>query len=284
MAILLTGNDRVIIQGITGHQGRFHAQRMIDYGTQVVGGVSPGKGGEWFGGIPVFDTMERAVEITEANVSLIMVPAHRAPDAIFEAVDAGIRLIVCITEDIPTREMTRVYHYLQGRKTQLIGPNSSGILIPDQIKVGVIPPVVGLRGTVGVVSRSSTLTYEVCYTLKQRNIGQSTIIGLGGDPIIGTRFTNILELFESDKDTTDIVLVGEMGGLDEIEAANYIKSRVTKPVVAYIAGSSAPISSEVGRTFFDETAESARAKIAALEVAGVHIATTLDDIPALLTS
>jgi succinyl-CoA synthetase alpha subunit len=286
VGILLNRNDRVIIQGITGRQGSFHAQRMLDYGTQVVGGVSPGKGGEWFGSIPVFDTMERAVEITEANVSVILVPADRAPDAIFEAVDAGIRVIVCISDNIPTREMTKVYHYLQGRKTRLIGPNCPGILIPDQISVGIIPAVVALPGSVGVVSRSGTLTYEVCYVLKSRSIGQSTIVGLGSDPIIGTRFDAVLDLFESDQDTSHIVLLSESGGLDEVDAANFIQSRITKPVVAYIAGRNAAPGKRMGYRgiTIDDISETAPAKIALLEAAGARVATTLDDIPTLLTT
>jgi succinyl-CoA synthetase alpha subunit len=284
MSILIDPRSRVLIQGITGRQGSLHTRLMMDYGTQIVGGITPGKGGDWIEGIPVFDTVLKAVDATGANTSLIMVPAVFAPDAIIEAVDAGIRLIVCVTEGLPVQQMLRVYRHLKGKKVRLIGPNSPGILNPGQANIGIIPAMCAVPGQIGVVSRSGTLMYEVCYNLTRHQFGQSTIIGTGGDPIKGTRFVEILEMFESDLETEKVVLLGEIGGHEELEAADYIQNEMTKPVVAFIAGTSAPFGKPVGHAgaVIEENSHTAQYKKDVLAAAGAHVAGTPDEILDLL--
>lgn len=276
MSILINRKSRVLVQGITGHEGSFHTQQMFSYGTNVVAGVTPGKGGEWVldGKIPVFDSVKVAVEATGADVSVIFVPARFAPDAIFEAADAGIGLVFCITEGIPIQDMMRVTRYLEQKQVRLIGPNCPGALTPGESKVGIIPGNIALPGSVGVVSRSGTLTYEVLYALKIKGVGVSTCVGIGGDPVRGTDFIDILSLFEADPYTEAIVLIGEIGGNDEERAAEYIARHVTKPVIGFVAGRSAPPGKRMGHAgaIIEGGAGTADRKIAALEAAGVRIA------------
>lgn len=276
MSILINRKSRVLVQGITGHEGSFHTQQMFSYGTNVVAGVTPGKGGEWVldGKIPVFDSVKVAVEATGADVSVIFVPARFAPDAIFEAADAGIGLIFCITEGIPIQDMMRVTRYLEQKQVRLIGPNCPGALTPGESKVGIIPGHIALPGSVGVVSRSGTLTYEVLYALKMKGVGVSTCVGIGGDPVRGTDFIDVLSLFEADPYTEAIVLIGEIGGNDEERAAEYIARHVTKPVIGFVAGRSAPPGKRMGHAgaIIEGGAGTADRKIAALEAAGVRIA------------
>lgn len=285
MSILIDKSSKVIVQGITGRQGSFHAKLMMDYGTDLVGGTSPGKGGEWFEGKPIFDTVDKAVEATGAEVSMVTVPAPFAPDAIFEAVDGGIKLIVCLTEHIPVSEMMRVVEHVKAKGARLIGPNCPGIMTPGQSKVGIIPGMVADAGNIGVVSKSGTLTYEVGYALKQRNMGISTIVGIGGDPIIGTNFVEVLEMFENDAETEKVALLGEIGGRAEIDAAEYIRSHMTKPVAAFIAGRSAPPGKRMGHAgaIVEGGEGSAEEKIQALEAAGVRVAANPEQIPDLLS-
>jgi succinyl-CoA synthetase alpha subunit len=284
MAILADKNTRLIVQGITGREGRFHTEQMVSYGTNVVAGVTPGKGGEWVGGVPVFDTVHSAVEATGGNASVIYVPARFAPDAIYEAVDAEIELVVCITEGIPVRDMIQVRHYLDRRYSRLIGPNCPGLLTPDQAKVGIMPGHIGMPGPVGVVSRSGTLTYEVVYALTRNGLGQTTCVGIGGDPIIGTDFTDCLRLFEEDPETEKVVLIGEIGGTNEERAARFIAEYMTKPVVAFVAGQTAPPGRRMGHAgaIVEGGAGTAVEKIAALEAAGVRVAAYPEEIPDLL--
>lgn len=276
MSILINRKSRVLVQGITGHEGSFHTQQMFSYGTNVVAGVTPGKGGEWVldGKIPVFDSVKVAVEATGADVSVIFVPARFAPDAIFEAADAGIGLIFCITEGIPIQDMMRVTRYLEQKQVRLIGPNCPGALTPGESKVGIIPGNIALPGSVGVVSRSGTLTYEVLYALKMKGVGVSTCVGIGGDPVRGTDFIDVLSLFEADPYTEAIVLIGEIGGNDEERAAEYIARHVTKPVIGFVAGRSAPPGKRMGHAgaIIEGGAGTADRKIDALEAAGVRIA------------
>lgn len=285
MSILIDKSSKVIVQGITGRQGGFHAKLMMDYGTDVVGGTSPGKGGEWFEGKPIFDTVEKAVEATGADVSMIMVPGPFAPDAIYEAVDGGIKLIICLTEHIPVADMMRVVQHVKANGARLIGPNCPGVMTPGQAKVGIIPEMVAVPGNIGVVSKSGTLTYEVGFALKQRDMGISTIVGIGGDPIIGTSFVDVLEMFENDPETEKIALLGEIGGRAEIDAADYIKSHMTKPVAAFIAGRSAPPGKRMGHAgaIVEGGEGSAEEKIEALEAAGVRVAANPEQIPDLLS-
>ena len=275
MSILINKDTRLIVQGITGREGIFHTSRMMDYGTQVVAGVTPGKGGEWVleGKVPVFDTVHRAVEITGANTSVIFVPARFATDAVMEATDAGIALIVCITEGIPIRDMMKVRQYLDQQGSRLVGPNSPGLLSPGECKVGIIPGHITQPGNIGVVSRSGTLTYEVIYALKLQAMGVSTCVGIGGDPINGTSFIDVLGMFEADAHTDKIVLIGEIGGADEERAAEYISDHITKPVVAFIAGRTAPPGKRMGHAgaIVEGGAGLAADKIAALEYAGVAV-------------
>ncbi|MDN3510092.1 MAG: succinate--CoA ligase subunit alpha [Candidatus Jettenia sp.] len=273
MGILIDKNTRVICQGITGHAGSFHAERMLEYGTKLVAGVTPGKGGTTQLGIPVFDSVREAAIDFRANASVIYVPAPFAADAIMEASEAGIELIVCITEGIPTLDMIKVKKYLFQRKTRLIGPNCPGIITPDACKIGIMPGYIHKSGHVGVVSRSGTLTYEAVWQLTQRGLGQSTCIGIGGDPIVGTDFVDILRLFQEDKETEVIVLIGEIGGSAEEEAAEIIRQEITKPVISFIAGSTAPHGKRMGHAgaIISGNKGTAISKVEALRNAGVTI-------------
>ncbi|HEX3050269.1 MAG TPA: succinate--CoA ligase subunit alpha [Aggregatilineaceae bacterium] len=284
MAILADKTTKVLVQGITGREGLFHTQQMIEYGTDVVGGVTPGKGGEWVLGKPVFDTVKSACESTGANASVIYVPASFAIDAVYEAIDAGIQLIVCITEGIPVADMMKVRARLDQSASRLLGPNCPGLLIPNQTKIGIMPGHIAIPGNVGVVSRSGTLTYEVVSALTQRGIGQSGCIGIGGDPINGTNFIDVLEMFEEDPETEKVVLIGEIGGTDEEKAANFIATYMTKPVVAFIAGQTAPPGKRMGHAgaIVEGGAGTAEDKIAALNAAGVKVAKHPEEIPDLL--
>lgn len=288
MSILVDKNTRLLVQGITGNEGLFHTTQMVAYGTQVVAGVTPGKGGEWVldGKIPVFDSVKMAVEATGVNTSVIFVPARFAPDAIFEAADAGIPLIVCITEGIPVQDMMRVRSYLDQKGVRLIGPNCPGLLTPGEAKVGIIPGNIAIPGNVGIVSRSGTLTYEVLYALKLRGIGASTCVGIGGDPVNGTSFIDVLEMFERDPQTEKVVLIGEIGGTDEEKAAEFIATRMTKPVVAFIAGQTAPPGKRMGHAgaIIEGGAGTAAEKIRALEAAGVHVARHPEEIAEIVAA
>jgi len=287
MSILVDKNTRLLVQGITGNEGLFHTTQMVAYGTQVVAGVTPGKGGEWvLDKIPVFDSVKMAVEATGANTSILFVPARFAPDAIFEAADAGIPLIVCITEGIPVQDMMRVRHYLDQKKVRLIGPNCPGLLTPGEAKVGIIPGNIAIPGNVGIVSRSGTLTYEVLYALKLRGIGASTCVGIGGDPINGTSFTDVLEMFERDPQTEKVVLIGEIGGTDEERAAEFIAARMTKPVVAFIAGQTAPPGKRMGHAgaIIEGGAGTAADKIRALQAVGVRVARHPEEIAEIVAN
>jgi len=284
MGILVNKDTRVIVQGITGRDGRFHALQMKDYGTKVVGGVTPGKGGTSVDGIPVFNSVEDAVSATGANASVIYVPHFAAPDAIYEACDAGIEIIVCITEGIPTLDMVKVVNYLKTKKSRLIGPNCPGIITPGEAKVGIMPGRIHKSGPVGVVSRSGTLTYEVVYHLTNNDLGQSTCMGIGGDPIIGTNFIDALSLFEKDEQTQAVVLIGEIGGTDEEEAARFIRASVSKPVVAFVAGRTAPPGKRMGHAgaIISGGTGTAKEKIEAFEAAGVPVAETPAQISELI--
>jgi succinyl-CoA synthetase alpha subunit len=273
MSILVDQNTRLIVQGFTGKEGTFHAQQAIQYGTKVVGGVTPGKGGTRHLDLPVFDTVARAVTATGANSSVIFVPQPFAADAIMEAADAGIALVVCITEGIPTLDMVRAWEFLQGKKTRLIGPNCPGIISPGQCKIGIMPAHIHMEGHVGVVSRSGTLTYEAVGQLTKLGIGQSTCIGIGGDPIIGTNFVDALTLFNQDPDTHAIIMIGEIGGNAEETAAEYIRSSVNKPVIGFIAGQTAPPGRRMGHAGAIISGGSGKAsdKIQAMKNAGITV-------------
>ena len=286
MSILVDKNTRLLVQGITGNEGLFHTEQMVDYGTNVVAGTSPGKGGEWVldGKIPVFDSVKFAVEATGANASVVFVPARFAPDAIFESADAGIPLIVCITEGIPVQDMMRVRNYLDQRGARLVGPNCPGLLTPGEAKVGIIPGNIAIPGIVGVVSRSGTLTYEVLYALMEVGLGASTSVGIGGDPINGTSFIDCLGMFEADPHTEKVVLIGEIGGTDEEKAAEFIADQMTKPVVAFIAGQTAPPGKRMGHAgaIVEGGSGLAADKIKALEAVGVRVARHPEEIAGLL--
>jgi succinyl-CoA synthetase alpha subunit len=287
MAILVDENTRLLVQGITGREGEFHSLQMIEYGTQIVAGVTPGKGGQWAceKNVPVFDTVIEAVTATEANASIVYVPARFAPDAILEAAAAGLTLIVCITEGIPTQDMIRVRAYLDQKGARLVGPNCPGLLSPgERAKVGIMPGHIAIPGSVGVVSRSGTLTYEVVYALTARGIGQTTCIGIGGDPIIGTTFVDALELFERDPQTEQVVLIGEIGGTDEERAARFVDERMTKPVTAFVAGRTAPPGKRMGHAgaIIEGGTGTAAEKIAAFEAVGVPVAEYPEQIPDLI--
>jgi succinyl-CoA synthetase alpha subunit len=286
MSILIDKNTRLLVQGITGNEGLFHTQQMLLFGTKVVAGVTPGKGGEWVLGdkIPVFDSCRAAVETTGANATVIFVPSRGAPDAMFEAADAGIPLIVCITEGLPVQDMMRVREYLDQKNVRLVGPNCPGILTPGEAKVGIIPNTIAIPGTVGVVSRSGTLTYEVLFALKQQNMGVTTCVGIGGDPVNGTNFIDCLDLFEGDPHTEKVVMIGEIGGTDEEKAAQFIASNMTKPVVSFIAGQTAPSGKRMGHAgaIIEGGAGTAAEKVKALEAAGVKVANYPEEIPSFL--
>ena len=274
MSILVDESTRLLVQGITGSEGSFHAQRSIEYGTKVVAGVTPGKGGSQHWSVPVFNTVEKAMAETGANASLMFVPPAFAADGILEAIDAGMPLVVCITEGIPVLDMVKVHRYLRGRSTRLIGPNCPGVISPGKCKAGIMVGEIHLPGNVGVVSRSGTLTYEVVSQLTSLGIGQSTCVGIGGDALPGSTFVDILELFEADRDTKTVVLVGEIGGTMEQEAAEFISRKMTKPVVAFVTGSTAPPGKRMGHAGAIITGSAGRAseKIKALSQAGAIIA------------
>ena len=286
MSILVNKDTRLIVQGITGREGMFHTEQMVAYGTNVVGGVTPGKGGQWSAGVPVFDTVREAVLATEANTSIIYVPARFAPDAILEAADAGIKLIVCITEGVPTLDMIRVRAYLDHSDARLIGPNCPGLITPGEAKVGIMPGHIHISGSVGLVSRSGTLTYEVVAALTARGIGQSTAVGIGGDPIIGSTFIDILQLFEEDEATEQVVMIGEIGGTDEERAAEFIRDHMTKPVTGFIAGKTAPPGKRMGHAgaIISGGTGTAAEKMKALEAAGVLVANQPTEIAEIVAS
>ena len=277
MSILVDKNTKVIVQGITGSEGRFHTERMLEYDTKVVGGVTPGKGGQEVLGLPVFDTVRQARQATGANASVIFVPPAGAADGIMEAADAGLDVVVCITEGIPALDMARVKHFLKDKNTVLIGPNCPGIISPGQTKLGIMPSPIHKQGNIGVVSRSGTLTYEVVDQLTHAGLGQSTCIGIGGDPIIGQTFLDILKRFKDDPQTEAVVLIGEIGGRAEEDAADYIRENFTKPVFAFIAGQTAPPGRRMGHAgaIISGKAGTAADKVAALKAAGITVVETL---------
>jgi succinyl-CoA synthetase alpha subunit len=283
VAIIVDTETRLVVQGITGNEGSFHATRNKNYGTQVVAGVTPGKGGQEVAGASVFDTVREAVSATSANTAMVFVPARFAADAIYEAVDAGIGTIICITEGIPAHDMLRVYNYIRPREVTLIGPNCPGVLSPGKANVGIIPAEIFREGAVGLVSRSGTLTYQIGHELAQLGIGQSTIVGIGGDPVVGSSFVDILARFEADSETELVVMVGEIGGAEEEKAAEFISTRMTKPVVAYIAGFTAPPGKTMGHAgaIISGSAGTARAKKAALEAHGVRVGTNPTEVARL---
>lgn len=284
MSILINENTKVIVQGITGRDGAFHTQLMLQYGTKIVGGVTPGKGGSSVEGVPVFDSVLEAKQYTGANASVIYVPEKFAMDAMVEAIDAGIELLVCITEGIPINQMIKVNQYLIGKNTRLIGPNCPGLISPGKSKIGIMPGQIFKQGHVGVVSKSGTLTYEVVYQLTNGGFGESTCIGIGGDPIIGTNFIDVLALFEKDPETHSIVLIGEIGGEAEEQAAEYISKYVTKKVVSFIAGRTAPPEKRMGHAgaIVSNGKGTAEGKVAAFEAVGVPVAKIPSQLPDLL--
>jgi len=282
MSIYANKNTKIIVQGITGEHGAFHTKQMLNYGSKVVGGVTPNKGGQTACGLPVYNTVAAAVRDTGANASVIYVPPAFAADAIYEAADAGIELVICITEGIPIMNMVCVSQYLQGKKTRLIGPNCPGIIIPEECKIGIMPGFIHKKGHVGVVSRSGTLTYEAVSQLTELGIGQSTAIGIGGDPVKGTSFIDTLQAFEEDPDTYAVMMIGEIGGNGEEEAAEWVKNNMTKPVTAFIAGKSAPPGRRMGHAGAIISGKTGRGgaaqKIEALESCGINVAPTPDKI------
>jgi succinyl-CoA synthetase alpha subunit len=284
VSILVGKETRLLVQGITGREGTFHTEQMVEYGTNVVAGVTPGKNGQTVAGVPVFDTVEEAVKATNANTSIIYVPARFAPDAIYEAVDNGIELVICITEGVPVNDMVSVYHHVKANGARLIGPNCPGLITPGEAKVGIMPGFIHKPGKVGLVSRSGTLTYEVVDALTKAGLGQSSAVGIGGDPVIGTSFLDVLELFQNDPDTEAIVMIGEIGGDDEETAAAYIKEHVTKPMAGFIAGRTAPPGKRMGHAgaIISGGAGTAEGKIEALEAAGVRVAESPSQVPDLL--
>lgn len=290
MSILIDNNTRLLVQGITGREGSFHTSQMIAYGTNVVAGVTPGKGGQTFesegAAVPVFNTVKKAVDETGANATCIFVPARFAVDAIYEAADAGVELIVCLTEYIPVLDMIRARNYLDTMDTKLIGPNCPGLITPGESKVGIIPGSIVLPGNVGVVSKSGTLTYEVVFALTERGIGQSTCVGIGGDPIKGVNFIDVLQLFEEDDETEQVILIGEIGGNAEEQAADYISEHMTKPVTAFIAGRTAPPGRRMGHAgaIVEGKSGTAEGKVEALRAAGVQVAEHPDQIVDLISS
>ena len=286
MSILIDKNTRLIVQGITGRDGGFHTAKMKAYGTNVVGGTSPGKAGENVEGIPVFNTVRDAVKETEANTSVIFVPAPFAKDAMLEAADAGVKLIICITEGVPTLDVVEAYRYIRLKGANLIGPNCPGLISPDKSSVGIMPTMIFKLGSTGVISRSGTLTYEVVYNLTSKGLGQSTAVGVGGDPIVGLYYQELLEMFQNDPETNSIALIGEIGGDAEERAAEYIKQHVTKPVAVFIAGQQAPPGKQMGHAgaIISSGSGTAAEKIAAFEAVGIPVAKEPSQIPDLLKS
>ncbi|HEX9691164.1 MAG TPA: succinate--CoA ligase subunit alpha [Gemmatimonadales bacterium] len=285
MSIFIDRDTRLVVQGITGRDGAFHTKQMLEYGTSVVAGVTPGKGGQRFDQrVPVFNTVADAVEETGANTSVIYVPAQFAADAVYEAADAGVDLIVCITEGVPVLDMTRVMPFLREANVRLIGPNCPGVISPGRAKVGIIPGRICREGSIGVVSRSGTLTYEIIHQLSRHEYGQSTCVGIGGDPIIGTNFTDCLAAFEADEMTSAIVMIGEIGGTDEQEAAKFVREHVSKPVVGFIAGQTAPPGRRMGHAgaIISGSSGTAAEKIAAFEAAGISVMRRPADVVPLL--
>ena len=288
MSILINKQTKVVVQGVTGREGTFHTQQMLDYGTKIVAGVTPGKGGQFLehgdDTVPVFNTVKEAVAMTGADVSVIFVPPPFGADAIMEAVDAGVKGIVCITEGIPIQDMMRTYRFVKERDGWMIGPNCPGLITPGECKIGIVPASIFMPGDIGVVSRSGTLTYEIVDELTRSGMGQSTCVGIGGDPIIGSSFVDVLGWFNDDPDTAAVVLSGEIGGDDEEKAADYIKNHMTKPVVAFIAGKTAPPGKQMGHAgaIVSGSAGSAASKIAAFESAGVEVADLPSDVVGLL--
>ena len=284
MGILIDESTKVLVQGITGRDGSFHAASMLEYGTKVVGGVTPGKGGQEVHGLPVFDSVAEGVKETGADCSLIFVPARFATAALREAADGGVGLVICITEGIPVLEMLGNYHYVREIGARLIGPNCPGLISPGKSKVGIMPGHIHKPGDIGVISRSGTLTYEVVYNLTMKDLGQSTCIGIGGDPVIGSGYIDLLEMFEKDPETIGVVIIGEIGGEDEERAAEYIKSSISKPVVAFISGRTAPPGKRMGHAgaIISGGKGTAEAKVKAFEQAGVPVADRPDQIPELM--
>ena len=282
MSIIVDKNTRLLVQGVTGREGSFHTTQMVEYGTNVVGGVTPGGLGKQVAGVPVYNTVAEAVRETRPNASIIFVPARFAPDAIYEAVDSGIPFVVCITEGVPVVDMVPVYDYVKSKGARLLGPNCPGLITPGEAKVGIMPGFIHRPGNVGLVSRSGTLTYEVVNALTQAGMGQSTAIGIGGDPIIGTTYIDLLEMFQADPQTESILLIGEIGGNAEVQAAEYIKAHVTKPCAAFIAGATAPPGKRMGHAgaIISGGSGTAAEKQAALEAAGVEVAKSPADMGA----
>ncbi len=283
MSILVNKDTKLVVQGITGREGEFHTTQMVEYGTQVVAGVTPGGGGKRVAGVPVYNTMREAVDQTGANTSIIYVPAPFAADAVYEAVDAGITLVVCITEGIPALDEVRLYEYVRRSGARLIGPNCPGLITPGEAKVGIMPGYIHERGPVGIVSRSGTLTYEAVAALTAAQIGQSTVVGIGGDPVVGTSFLDVLQMFDEDPETRGIVLMGEIGGTAEEEAAEYIQG-MGKPVVAFIAGRTAPAGRRMGHAgaIISGGRGTAEEKVRALEAANAQVASTPSEIADLV--
>lgn len=285
MSILINSETKLLVQGITGHDGSFHAGSMLAYGTKIISGVTPGRGGQVINGIPVFNTVKEARDQTQPDCSIIFVPARFATSAIRESADAGIPLIVCITEGIPVLEMLANYHYVREQGLRLIGPNCPGLITPEECKVGIMPARIHKAGSIGVISRSGTLTYEIVYNLTLKGHGQSTCIGIGGDPVVGTDFVELLELFEKDNDTSEVILVGEIGGEDEERAAEYIADNMKKPVVAFISGKTAPPGKRMGHAgaIISGGRGTAEAKVKAFQAAGVKVADRPDEVPGLIS-